>query len=151
MSPEKGLTHAVVAWQPRGGSIAMCIYTWGGRSNRLRPAVPLVLMLLSPFSIFPIMFLTVPPLPSFRSCLWPSKQVDDLPTNLGLGRGNWFSFVQSPLVLALRTQGWFIYCIVIRPLIEYCDGPLFVGGCIVTVQCGPYWCLGCSYCLKSLF
>ena len=36
---------------------------------------------------------------------------------------------------ALCTRGQFIYCIVIRPLIEYCDGPLFVGGCIVTVQC----------------
>ena len=28
---------------------------------------------------------------------------------LGLGRGNWFSFVQPPLVQALRTRGRFIY------------------------------------------
>ena len=28
----------------------------------------------------------------------------------GLGRGNWFSIVQPPLVQALRTRGRFIYC-----------------------------------------
>ena len=46
----------------------LCTYTRDGRSDRLRPSVPLVLMLLSLSSIFPIMLLTVPPLPSFPSC-----------------------------------------------------------------------------------
>ena len=29
---------------------------------------------------------------------------------LGLGRGNWFSFVQSPVEQTLRTRGRFMYC-----------------------------------------
>ena len=42
---------------------------------------------------------------------------------------------------ALRTRSRFIYCAP-TPL-EYCAGPLFVGGCIVTVQC-TIWRAGSS-------
>ena len=121
MSPEKGLTRAVVAWQPTGGSIAI-VYIHAGK-------------LVPTGSGRPFLFSSwYPSLPSFPLCCrlfllfqhchrigdqvlkqttlreTPATGVCGGGGGGGRGRGNWCSFVQPPLVQAFPTRDWFIYC-----------------------------------------
>ena len=105
----KGPDSSIRGMTTQGRLDSNWVYTrWEVITHRLLPSIPLVIIFIfhlshpvvdcSSSSIIPIVLVTK------YACR------NATPVTLGLGRGNWFSFDQPPLVQALRTRCWLIYC-----------------------------------------